>query len=883
MPSRDLRHRCIAAFVGLGLLAALALSLLPGESGAIGTGSREDEPSKAAAQIADTDVLLLDGDGDRLRRVAAPGEGPHQAEGNGKQQETDGAGDEIVIVVVDEATGDPVPNVEVAFLAVGFDWSGMSNEDRHFVNTNDREQAYRRFGGARRSDATGRLRFRFAQVLALACADANRYGELLLIKRTTNLTREHNLVLGADLTVRVRVVDTTGNPLPEFPLFVTPMAAGIPLPETYARLTADDGIAHLSHLHEWGRQHERPIDGIRVRLGLTGLPETPGLRIDFDQPPGETLELVAPPTGEVVIRVRDPDDRSTSHYDEIDLAPIGAAGDAWCEGGLPVANDTGAARFRYVTLGQRLVAECYDINYDFSDLTFLGPSSPGEVVEVVMRAEEPGAVLVGRLVDEDGHGIASTEFWLHFHGNSWYQNTEDDGSFWIQLDEDMIGTQLRNAIVQCVEKMRSTGRGAALPHELTIQTGRNDVGELVISQLPSLTTGEVLLDSVRTRAELSVERLAPGDGDEDWTRLRCCAIEWDEDDRFTVHGTRAPGRYRLVASLPEALPPTPVEFLLGQDAVRIELRRGSSLRAEIALDNAMLAADLTLILAAQQPTPLHSHALNWRRRSPLGRLVWHTDKKGGGRGAFEWRGLMPGTYRLEVRCPGAELPIATLTDLVAPPGAACDDPRLTPIDLHDAITRVVIRVMDENGAPYSDEAPRALVWSGDGQRTMAKSSYGSEQVLVGPIPMTFCVAAPGYEIERLVGIREDQTIVLRPLPEIALSLPAVDVPEGGQLRLHVMQAGAVDFSKQGLILNQRMRPKRDPLNIRHYEVLTTARVTRMRARPGATLRFEVWLYNENGRQAVELASPSSVSADPGGPPIEIRIAPESIHAAAAQK
>ena len=625
--------------------------------------------------------------------------------------------------------------------------------------------------------------------------------------------------------------------------------------------------------------NQKPPTEFKLRLAVRGLDADAAqdLHLSLLEPPESILEFVAPPTGEVVVAMRDSWGQPCGDYSDVMLnrGP----------GVNPVAGETiGVARFAWVALGQRFEASALFAPVDLASAQFDGPVAPGQVVHVVMQAEDAGGgLLTGLLVDENQdlvEGEITVQFRTESSQGSRSLETGPDGRFRFEVAEDMVGQKFHHAILLEEDK----GLACELPTGQPIGRERHDFGRLVMRPMPLLVAGSVRVDRQPARVDLRVEHLPDGAPEGSWQRHSGHVVDWLEPGKFCVRAAAVPGSYRLSASNRDALPLQPVPVEVGQRYVEIDLVSGGSMRAVVLVDDEESLEELICMLIPHRATPDRVAALRARGRMPAGQLTKASQQAA--RRHFLWHGIAAGSYRLEVRCGGQPDPVAVLDELVVEAGGSCEDSRLESIDLRGQLQRIKLTLLDEGGRPIKAST---TIFSGDGAQMVGIRKYHRNSAIdvVGRAPMSFSVAARGFEVAHLKGVREDRSVQLRQLSHVQVVLPEVALPPGMGLRFAASRQ--MDFGDgQRVWVNTSFGPREFSMSrmLRGQKQLWwggDSRTVEVPARAGESIALSVWLRGLWREVPVELVSPGQVVCDPARPsPVKVRITAEALREALAQ-
>lgn len=774
----------------------------------------------------------------------------------------------VRVRVVDAATDAPVPDAEVAVHRDTLDWSGLTDDERHrFLRFGmDRHALLKSIGATERTDQHGLLVVHCRTTLTVTCEHDQRFGELFLERVDLRPEAEFRLLLHEDRRLTVHVSDAEGRPLPDLPLLLLP--AGAAREHEVARLifpgvqpwafTDAGGNAVLRRLQgfvDMCTKLKLPAQRAALQLGIAGHRDI-AFEFDLLDPPGGIVDVKAPSTGAVRVRLVDDRDAPTGRSEDLrlhlpDLGEEPPAGSGPWRG---APDGKGTARFHHVLLGR-----WFDADADGATVPtkrFLGPTRSGQLVDVVVRPGGNTPMLVGRLVDAAQQPLQRVTLRIPFHGEGYgphvflQAETDDDGRFRHEFAASMVGATITLEFVQPQSRSADRELIAVLDRTLRIPESVIDLGTIALRPSPLLVSGTVVVDSEppAPRPELDVERLLDGA----WSALRSATVRWGEDGMFAISGLAAT-EHRLVVTAPDCLPVPPLAFAAGQRDMRIELHRGGSLRAALQLDDPALARHLSFDLVPEAPTPQRLAALLEHGRPAGGHREEHGELPG-----VVWRGLEAGSYRLRCWVAGSVGPVVDVAGLEVPVGAACSDPRLSPVDLRGRLLPVQVSVRDPQGEPVN-----AVVWSNTGGGPVGDwvGRGGDTIVLAGPADLH--VAAHGYAIETLTGVRSSQTVTLRALPTVPLLVPALETPAGTSLLLLASPTGlpiddlAPRFGPGTYTLRDHTRPR-----LRRVSLGAAQRIE-LPVRPGEQLGLQVLLQRGNDETEVLGCTPARIGLEGG--------------------
>ncbi len=697
----------------------------------------------------------------------------------------------LCLIVKDAETLTPVAGVAVHYMLRRIAWQQLTDQDRLAVSKGDWLDRCRDFGETQTSNATGCIWIERSSYVGAAAADRTRYGQLTLAAEQLKEPGPFVLLLHKGARPEVRIVDSLGASLPFFPVMLRPLRGGQVVADVppRRRSAGADGswrIRDRQALIEqcWREPAEAPFDGVEVRLGIP-LPalagDGPAVAILFAAPPTTPLLLVAPDTGSVIVRSRDPLGRPVGRYGDHNLVDTETS--AGFGGDVPIAGGSGT-KFLYVSLGRMLLARAYvdGLAFDATENEFVGPRVRGQTIEVTLTAVVEGIALSGTLIGAKGAPLAATSFRLQLAAGDLreapHTTTEDDGSFLIPASSEFEGRHLDLAFIQLVagaytKHERHLDRGATVAVG-QLQQGLNEVGTIQIDALPLIAAGRTIVDGIAATAEVYAEWLPVEGGPDNWDRLRGTIIETAQDGTFTLRGVAPRARsYRLFGYLPAAiLPPSYTVFGVGQTNIELAVSQGGEILADVVVDPDIAAEDIVCRLTPMLRTKKALDSLDYMWRSPYGRRQPADEQ--GAPAQWRWQGIEPGDYELQVLAAGCHQPLVTLSNLEVVAGGVCSDPRLRPIDLRSRLAKVQVTITSASGDPLGVPA---FVHAAATPSVAVKSKDGVAQV-VGEPPMELAVRATGHYPEWLRNVKEPRTVTLRPLPEVVIEIAPVAIPSG---------------------------------------------------------------------------------------------------------
>jgi hypothetical protein len=271
------------------------------------------------------------------------------------------------------------------------------------------------------------------------------------------------------------------------------------------------------------------------------------------------------------------------------------------------------------------------------------------------------------------------------------------------------------------------------------------------------------------------------------------------DGTFDVRTAFEGQSFRLGAEKP-GLTTLPLDFTPGEPALTIVLTGTGSVRGSLRVD-----PDVPLDKLKLTAEPAHQdreeHFLEWDdgRTTP--------DESGG----FVLGNLLPGVYDVALEIDGGEA-LDRVEDVVVRGGEESADPRLQGLDLRGRLHALHISLVAPAGrsvpqgtysfGPAGGEEPRSWGWFGEPEFDVVSTD--------GALDLDITV--PGYEILRLRGVTEDQTLELSsglsvrlivrgdaPVPEPPFYVKPTLVPADGSPHSLDWGAPALDETREVVV------------------------------------------------------------------------------------
>ncbi|MCP3915854.1 MAG: sigma-70 family RNA polymerase sigma factor [bacterium] len=645
------------------------------------------------------------------------------------------AGETIDVLVVDRASGAPVPNARVRCI----DRRILLQPSTYLLASARGANMFDLYGTIHTTDEAGAVRVPWTPAgMLVEGAAEDLWG-------VEDVQHDHagaiQVALVPDGVLRVRVVDSEGAPASGVPVGLAGDAE-----QSYRGVTAADGVAQLEHalasVREWGALH--------AGCDFPGA-ERRAVTLDLDALPSEPVELVLPPVGEVVVGFPQPAE--------------GRAFAVLLDRSLPETRrfahslvreiNGGEARFAHIGVGALLELTVIRTGGDRPagapvQRELRGPASAGEIVRVELDGEEAPApahvVLAGRLLGPDGAPLSETDitskvrFERASDGSGF--RTTSDGSFELIVAGD--DPQSRGQAELTLDWTAPSGGGTAVIDLGQLALGRRDLGDVRLVARPLVAAGRV--EDERGApihgARVVVHREHDSGLGTEWLSVPDLVARTDPDGAFALYGD-VTGRIRLSARVNTHLA-AQVDVALGARGVVLQALPTATVVATFAQGTVANGARLSFELFLEGAhTPPH-------------RTTGSPDLD-----RIEWAHVAPGTYRLVGRVRELDEPVLDLRGLVV--GAdGCRDPRLEGIDLSASLEQHELRIVDSTGRPLGATVEVRGLANERSWRGGRSDADGRFVVSTKPgIPRTVRIAADGMEPRR-VEVDGDQRIELGP-------------------------------------------------------------------------------------------------------------------------
>lgn len=654
----------------------------------------------------------------------------------------------VVVEVVDEASGVPVPGVEVCWFDEALLEHFAEHElVRHHTSTTGSVLwgAFSTATGTRvafelgwrvRTDAMGRaLVSTHLSTTHVLARTPTHYGYVCLDATDAGVVP---LRMRADKTLRVRVAQEDGTPVAAAPVRLD--GDGL---DWETAITDSAGVCEFPHIQQWVPQDRET----RWQVALT-IPGVTCVREFAAGNPPHEIVLTTPALGSMIVEVACGGSPMAGAWIDATLAESEELPD--CE-----AFDeqhtcaTGRVRFENVLLDRKWDIRISHNSMNASQEEVVGPTraSPHATVSVALPATP---ILVGRLLGPDGRAIHDPDL-----ATDWY---EDGSRSWLGLKVDESGrfehrTDKGDAI------SRLDIRSTIVPGEvlaaslgpLQLEPGRVDLGDIRLTPLPLVVGGRLVFPPGMPNTDVYIE-VQRWEG-EQWKECEGLHRAKERDpSHFTIRGHALRLRHRLVFSNGNCLPIEPVEFEPGRTDLTVPVDRGNDVGAFCELPDGLDTSDLEFdLVPVSAPSESHRGGLRERQRGP---------------GFAYWSNVPSGTYRARVRLHGFDAPIATSSEFIVP-----QEQTATLLDLREI---AVARLQFE---PAQPDFVAKILWR---RSAMTEWSYSilHRHTLPLPVePFEVVVTSPGFKPQRVHLVRGTQVVQLEPWPKTQVfvtGIPALD-------------------------------------------------------------------------------------------------------------
>lgn len=699
------------------------------------------------------------------------------------------------VVVVRGAPPVPVAGAELFFLGE----RDLERTNRGQPFAIDRFEGPERFGQRRVADANGEVRLPAVRDRLLCAARADgEFGFAIAHPRARELT----IALAPDEQIVVEATFAGGGP------------AEVPIAIVQQQVAADDrqrGEANAIWSGATGRDGRARVRHFQLlRADPPGGPGQPDGRAPTDErfaaiakvpcdPPvfaefagrpaiAEPVRLVLPPLGRLEVTLVDHQGRRLLSPALVGFGTRGGGFDGtplrvnrWLtsqRADKPAGDRPVMLPFAPVDQPVMVYARYPDERRAARSAPLSGPTKPGDTLAIAVPLLPEHTVLAGRLLLAErrplADGRAEASLW---RGDRLLRTltvrTIADGRFDVVLtgDGDATPCQLdvRLSPSPSAEGASGATLGARVPLPPWPPGQRVELGDLVLAPLPQVVHGVVVDDRGEAVPDASVAVLqAPPDtagndeaarrGREPWRAVPGLAATTDAAGAFAIDGYWPPGALRVradtnlhfAAAVPLAAP--------GQ-YLRVRIDRNGILRGRVLLPGFVPDGAVTLTMRPFDET--------------LRETATRQTQLQNRRGDFVLEPLRPGRFDLLVTLRNLPEPLAVVPDVFVLPGAT-DEPRLSPLDLSDALFRYRLRAVDPSGEPMALDGPiHARLFAADGRVADAGFRWrGGRAELITAQPLVeLTFFGRGFEPLRAQFGPGEHDVWLRPLQPALVQVP----------------------------------------------------------------------------------------------------------------
>ena len=593
------------------------------------------------------------------------------------------------VLVLDDATGIPVPGAEVAWTdesrpppVRGGVWGAPSTLVSDFDHAPQRTVA----------DARGVAVVRTSPRLAVAARSGDRFG-LRRFRDAPQPRGEIRLAIVAGPLVAARVVSESGVPVAGVPVTISmnlAKANSISNRAFYATSRGPDGLAIAHHPGVIEAFSQGDIKEVTAAIEGTG--SGGRVKATSDELKAGPITLVMPQTGRVVVKVLDPEGKPFPSETTVSLAAERPSAPGWFFRREAKTND-GSAEFAMTPAGNLLTASAETAGFDTVTREKLdGPKGSGELVTIELRFQRRRAVVRGRAVDENGGPLFGAELQAELvQGDRMLilpaairLALDRRGDFSFEVDRGNPRLSMVDLMLELRDSLDAVefhGRSRLPKLAADDETW---LGEIRLSRVDTLASGVVIDDlGAPVAGALVIADAFRADYVEghvisigprslpnltDVNRART-----DESGAFQIQnrdlsGARITG-FRLSAEMPGYVcPDRPEVDRAAVTGMKIVLQGTGTIEGRILLPDLAPVRRLTVQVTVSDCTPgCKTHYV--------------FDDCVDSSGSFRLTGIQPGTAKVDVLMTGMAAPLTSVASVPVRRLATADDARLRAIDL----------------------------------------------------------------------------------------------------------------------------------------------------------------------------------------------------------
>lgn len=509
------------------------------------------------------------------------------------------------------------------------------------------------------------------------------------------------------------------------------------------------------------------------------LPLSQPVTVGFPSEPvtRDVVELRLPPTGSVVLRTVDLDGEPFLHPVHGEVALVDDMGVSWGE--VRVRKEQGADRivFPAIGLGLQLRSACWldDDDFSWDAPPFMGPTQPGEVVQLDLVVAPTAGMLRGRLVDPAGSPVRGEVTFLMTSAVGRMEGEEvdlaADGGFHLPYK---VHDHHRAPFRLEIRRQGVTPiQGLAAPLASLPEGRVSDLGELVLDAFGEVARGVVRNDLGEPveGARIQLERQRDvGDAAPElaFVEEAFVSTETSAGGEFALFGALDPGRYRLRVEADEHFELESEELRVGSEVpMELVMMRRSQVIGEVLRPEWLSTRDVRVTLQRLDGTP------GLRE----GRLH---DYRGKTYVYFDW--VRPGSYALELRTTSIPDPFLRVAQFVLEPGFMGVHPQLAALDIGSVLHRFQVRAIGPDGEPMSMPTPLlARIVRPDGTTAWLGFPWkdGTAQIISASHSLELLPTAPGLRAARTVVAPGESRIQFQSVPNLEVRAPGLPKLLGG--------------------------------------------------------------------------------------------------------
>ncbi len=661
------------------------------------------------------------------------------------------------VLVVEKATGKPVPGAEVLVLDISTvkDPAGLMREAAT-GGLSRMGNFLQKFGKSYRADSKGVAwihPLRSLQMGALVAARKGNLWGILMPRKEISPPIEVQVSPVRELLVQVK--DQRGKPVAGVPVGIGASMGDIHYFPMKSVTQGPEGIARFRHLDILFRESRAAAKGLAALL----VPLKKRVEKEFDPKdlPKNPLAFTLPPTGRVEVYVRGPKGPMADGEAFVTVSPLRKE-DGEKRFFLPpgaqaapvVRVKGGKAVFPFVGLGLELEVKVgkgprFMMMGSPKPVTVKGPGPlvPGQTVTFRVSLTQVGATLGGRLLLPSGKPASDqTLFWKletkEKAGDSFLSSailhTDKEGRFEFHLEEGRFQGKSRTLTLHLENRKSGESLEAVLDLGRDFPPGKTDLGDILLGVPGVLAAGRVLDPTGKPVPGAHIQVLEKQAVDPQrefffWHTLTKFPVQTDEQGRFQAIGKSRASLVKVQVEKRGWFQPKDVMIPPGTRGLVLVLRRGGTVRASFLADPGVSLRDLFVNL----------FSTDTRKR----RICW--DKRISEKNQVVWEGLPPGSYDLEVDFKSGGKPLLEIKGIQVETGKEAEDPRLKDIDLRGKIRVLDLDIVDEEG----NRINRALISWGSGWGQSLDYSKGSLVLLPREEGRTLWVTAEGYKPKKI--------------------------------------------------------------------------------------------------------------------------------------